>query len=187
MFAACRSDRERWQARHPARPRLGQGWLTAAARSHTCGQRHLLWRGRTSTGRIASNSLSSPLSELSLNRPNSSLILRAGFLAQSSLTLHTPSKEGRAKANQSFTYRHRNTRIPPGLFFVLVWCLVFCGFFLLLFGCFGFFKQTNQPTTTTQLWSSPTAGRGFLACYQGTSPSHHLLRKGLSLQNGARP
>lgn len=86
-------------------------------------------------GRIACNNLSSPSSELSLNTPDSPPIyLRTGCsLAQSLLTLHTLSKEGRTKANQSFTYRYRNIRIPLHSFFVLtkvVVCFVWCFFFL---------------------------------------------------------
>lgn len=50
-FAACRSDREWWQTRHPAKPLLGHTRDeddSLQQLSHPCGQRHL-WRGMAGT------------------------------------------------------------------------------------------------------------------------------------------
>jgi len=97
-------------------------------------------------------------------------------LAQSLLTLHTLSKEGESKGKPQFYLQTQKYQNSPRPFLR--------AFFLKKKKKTTTKKTHHQPTLKT---SSSAAGRGFLACCQGTSPGHHLLRKGLSLQNGAWP
>lgn len=163
-----------------ARTHRGQGWLNVAAQSHLCGQRHLLRRGTAGTGRIAHNNPSSPLSKLSLNTPKSPPMLSKGRVLLGTKLVNSAHIEqgGESKGKPKFYLQIQKCQNSPS---PILCAKVFWVFFV----CFVFLRK--NPKEHTWLWMlhpRQTAGRGFLACCQGTSPSHHLLRNRLSLQNG---